>query len=144
MNGDVAKQEPEKILFCEYFMENCIFCKIVKGEIPCTKIYEDRDFLAFLDINPLGPGHTQIIPKKHYRWVWDLPAEAGVPGNIGEYFAVAQKIALAQKKAFGADIVRSQVYGEEIAHAHIWVWPEIVGNTEDLEGNAEKIIAAIP
>jgi histidine triad (HIT) family protein len=117
-------------------MENCIFCKIVKGEISCTKVYEDENFLAFLDIHPIGPGHVQVIPKKHYRWVWDVP-------NVGEYFEIVRKIALAQKKAFNADIVRSQVYGEEIYHAHIWVWPETVGNEKDLKGNAEKIISAI-
>jgi len=117
-------------------MDNCIFCKIVKKEIPCAKIYEDKNFLAFLDINPIGPGHTQIIPKKHYRWVWDVP-------NAGEFFEVAKKIALAQKKAFGADIVRSQVYGQEISHAHIWVWPETTDNKKDLKGNAAKIISAL-
>lgn len=122
---------------------DCIFCKIVKKEIPANVVYEDENFLAFLDIRPLGPGHTQIIPKKHYRWVWDLPAQASVPGNIGEYFGVAQKIALAQKKAFNADIVRSQVYGEEITHAHIWVWPEVVGDEKNLIENAEKIIEAL-
>ena len=117
-------------------MENCIFCKIVKGEIPSVKIYEDENFLAFLDIHPVGRGHTQVIPKKHYRWVWDVP-------NAGEYFEVAKKIALAQKKAFGIEMIRSQVYGEEVAHAHIWVWPEITGGEKNLEENAKKIIEAL-
>ena len=126
-----------------YMEHDCVFCKIVKKEIPATVVYEDDNFLAFLDIRPVAPGHTQIIPKKHYRWVWDLPAQAGVPGNIGDYFAVVQKLALAQKKGFNADIIRSQVYGEEIAHAHIWVWPETVGDEKDIKGNAEKIISAI-
>jgi len=117
-------------------MENCIFCKIVKKEILAEIVYEDENFLAFLDIKPMGPGHTQIIPKKHYRWVWDVP-------NIGEFFEVAKKIALAQKKAFKADLVRSQIYGEEIAHAHIWVWPEVVGDEKNLKENAEKIIQAL-
>jgi len=62
---------------------NCIFCKIVKGEIPAYKIYEDENFLAFLDINPQSPGHTQVIPKRHYRWVWDIP-------NVGAYFEVVK------------------------------------------------------
>ncbi|MDP9249506.1 MAG: HIT domain-containing protein [bacterium] len=123
--------------------QECIFCKIVKGEIPAIKVYEDENFLAFLDIRPMGPGHTQVIPKKHYRFVWDLPAQAGVPGNTGEYFQVVQKIALAQKKAFNADMVRSQIYGEEVPHAHIWVWPETVGDAKNLTGNAEKIIQAL-
>ena len=84
----------------------------------------------------MSPGHTQIIPKKHYRWVWDVP-------NIGEYFEVAKKIALAQKKVFDADLIRSQVYGEEIPHAHIWVWPEVAGDKENLKENAQKITQAL-
>ncbi|OGI95568.1 hypothetical protein A2917_03385 [Candidatus Nomurabacteria bacterium RIFCSPLOWO2_01_FULL_42_17] len=117
-------------------MNDCIFCKIVKKEIPAEIVYEDENFLAFLDIHPKAAGHTQIIPKQHYRWVWDVP-------NVGEYFEVAKKIALAQKKAFNAEIVRSQIYGEEIPHAHIWVWPEITGNEKDLKGNAQKITQAL-
>lgn len=123
--------------------KNCIFCKIVKNIITSTKVYEDENFLAFLDINPLGPGHTQVIPKKHYRYVWDTPIDKETAGNIGEYFTVVSKIAAAQKKAFNADFVRSQVYGEEVSHAHIWVWPEVPGNEKDLEGNAKKIIEAL-
>src|SRR3954469_23262626 len=110
------------ILAYNYHMEHdCIFCKIIKGEIPATKVYEDNNFVAFLDIRPIAPGHVQVIPKTHFRWVWEVP-------NAGEYFEVARKIALAQKKAFNADIVRSQIYGEEIHHAHIWIWPETVGD----------------
>ena len=115
-------------------MEDCLFCKIVNKEIPARIVYEDDNFLAFLDINPRAPGHTQIIPKKHYRWVWDVP-------NIGEYFEVVQKIAKAQQKAFGVEMIRSQVFGDEVFHAHVWVWPGEVA-TEDLkdfEGNATKI-----
>ncbi|MFA6520182.1 MAG: HIT domain-containing protein [Candidatus Paceibacterota bacterium] len=115
---------------------DCIFCKIINKEIPATIVYEDQNFLAFLDIRPIAPGQTQVIPKKHYRWVWDVP-------NLGEYFEVVRKIALAQKKAFNADIIRSQVYGEEISHAHVWVWPETVGDEKDLKTNAEKIIASL-
>ena len=135
---------------------NCIFCKIVNGEIPSYKVYEDDNFLAFLDINPLGPGHVQVIPKKHYRWVWDLPSDGeptSAEATAGKYFEVVRKIALAQKKAFDADIVRSQIYGEDVSHAHIWVWPEIDGNPpsqsfggaskKDFEGNAEKIRQAL-
>ena len=124
-------------------MAGCIFCKLVKKEIPAEIVYEDENFLAFLDIKPMGPGHTQVIPKKHYRWVWDLPTQTDVPGNIGEYFNVVQKIALAQKKAFNADIVRSQIYGEEIPHAHIWVWPEIAGDIKNFKENAKRITKAL-
>ncbi len=114
--------------------ENCIFCKIVGGEIPAHKVYEDKNFLAFLSIDPVSPGHTLVIPKKHYRWVWDVP-------NIGEYFEVARRVALAQKEAFGTDFVLSKIIGEDVPHAHIWVYPndKVEGDKKDFVGNAEKI-----
>ena len=123
---------------------NCIFCKIVRGEIPAYKVYEDDDFLAFLDINPRSPGHTQIIPRKHFRWVWDIPAaaeaKAGEP-KIGELFEVVKKVALAQQKAFNTDFILSKIIGDEVEHAHIWVFPDpkISGNPKDFADNAEKI-----
>ncbi len=119
-------------------MDNCIFCKIVKGEIPAHKVYEDGDFLAFLDIHPQSPGHVQVIPKTHYRWVWDIP-------NAGAYFEVAQKIARAQQKAFNTDWILSKTIGDEVPHAHLWVFPndKTGGDRNDFEGNAEKIRAAL-
>lgn len=116
-------------------MNNCIFCKIVKGEIPSYKVYEDDKFLAFLDIHPQSPGHTQVIPKDHHRWVWDVP-------NAGEYFEVVKKIALAQQKAFNTDWILSKIVGDEVEHAHIWVFPskEDSGDKMDFEGNLEKIV----
>jgi len=117
-------------------MDNCIFCKIIAGEIPAHKVYEDDDFLAFLDIKPLSPGHTLVIPKTHYRWVWDVP-------NAGAYFEVVKKIALAQKKAFNTDFVLSKIVGEDVPHAHIWVYPnkDVQGNAKDFPKNLEKIKA---
>lgn len=115
---------------------NCIFCKIVRKEIKAFIVYEDKDFLAFLDINPQAPGHTQVIPKKHYRWVWDLPENL-----IGKYFKVAHKIALAQQKAFNTDFILSKIIGDEVPHAHIWIFPndKVAGDKKDFAGNAEKI-----
>lgn len=120
---------------------NCIFCKIASGEIPAHKVYEDENFLAFLDIHPQSPGHTQVIPKKHYRWVWDLPTAGRGQESIGEYFEVVQKIAKAQQKAFDTDWVLSKIIGDEVPHAHIWVFPNdrIPGNKMDFAANAEKI-----
>jgi len=120
-------------------MENCIFCKIVSGEIPTHKVYEDENFLAFLDVHPQSPGHVQVIPKQHYRWVWDVP-------NVGAYFEVVRKIALAQQKAFGTDWILSRIIGDEVSHAHIWVFPsnEAQGDKNDLEINAKKIREALP
>ncbi|HRH22649.1 MAG TPA: HIT domain-containing protein [Candidatus Paceibacterota bacterium] len=113
---------------------DCIFCKIIKGEVPSHKVYEDAEFLAFLDRDPLSPGHTLVIPKQHYRWVWDVP-------QAGKYFEVAQKIALAQKKAFQTDFVLSKIVGEEVPHAHIWIYPDrdVAGDKKDFVTNAEKI-----
>ena len=115
-------------------MESCIFCKIVSGEIPATKIYEDEKYLAFLDIHPQTPGHAQVIPKAHYRWVWDVP-------NVGEYFELVRKIARAQQKAFGTEWILSRIIGDEVPHAHIWVFPgnDAKGDKNAFEENAEKI-----
>jgi histidine triad (HIT) family protein len=120
-------------------MDSCIFCKIVAGEIPAEKVYETPDFLAFLDIRPLSPGHTLIIPKKHHRWVWDVD-------DAGAYFDAARVVAHAQRKAFGTEAIHSKVVGEEVPHAHIWVYPDPAtaqGDKSDLVGNANRIRAAI-
>ncbi len=115
-------------------MNDCIFCKIIKGDIPCHKVYEDDEFLAFLDIRPWGPGHTLVVPKTHYTWVWDYP-------RAGAYFELAQKIALAQRKAFGTEFVIAKIFGEEVPHAHIQVYPSesVKGDKTDFVGNSEKI-----
>ncbi|HEX8994206.1 MAG TPA: HIT domain-containing protein [Candidatus Paceibacterota bacterium] len=120
--------------------DDCIFCKIVAKEIPAHIVYEDAGFLAFLDIRPLSPGHTLVIPKDHYRWVWDVP-------QIGAYFEAVRKVALALQKAFGsADEVHSKVIGEEVPHAHVWLYPapgKAAGDKHDFETNAQKIREAI-
>jgi len=117
---------------------SCIFCKIVSKEIPADVVYEDDHFLAFLDIRPQSPGHTLVIPKEHYRWVWDVP-------DLPAYFAVVAKIAKAQKKAFNQERILSKIIGEEVPHAHIWVFPdpETMGDKMDFEGNKEKLIGAL-
>jgi len=116
-------------------MNTCIFCKIVSKEIPAYVVYEDANFLAFLDIHPQSPGHVQVIPKKHYRWVWDVP-------QTGAYFEVVTKIAQAQRKAFNTDWILSKTVGDEVEHAHIWVFPnsKVNGDRNDFETNTKKII----
>ena len=117
-------------------MESCIFCKIIKREIFSHIVYEDNDFIVFMDIHPISPGHTLVIPKEHYRWVWDVP-------NTKDYFEVTKKIALAQRKAFNTDAISIKIVGEEIHHAHIWVFPNpetVKGEKSDFEGNKKKII----
>lgn len=115
-------------------MENCIFCKIVKREIPCYKVYEDDQFLAFLDINPKSPGHTLVIPKTHYQWTYDVP-------NFGQFWEVAKKIALAQIEALSCDYVTFMTLGIEVPHAHIHVVPHYSKqpNISDLQQIAQKI-----
>lgn len=98
-------------------MDDCIFCKIVKGEIPYHKIYEDDKFLAFLDINPVSLGHTLLIPKQHYRWVVDVP-------EFGEYWQVAQNIAQNIKNSdLKPDFISFLTVGVDVPHAHIHIIP---------------------
>lgn len=105
-------------------MENCVFCQIVKGKIPCYKVYEDENFLGFLDIRPLNPGNSILIPKKHYRWTYDVP-------NFGEYWEAAKKIALAILRAVKADSINFYTIGEEVFHAHIRIIPRFPNDGHD-------------
>ena len=98
-------------------METCIFCKIVKGEIPSYKIYEDDNFLAFMDVFPRAKGHALVIPKKHYRWVYEVP-------NFAEYWQAAQKVAEKVQKSLNAEFISFLTMGEEVPHAHIHMLPQ--------------------
>jgi histidine triad (HIT) family protein len=104
----------EKSKISKHASQACIFCKIVAGEIPCYKVFEDSEFLAFLDITPKKEGHTLVIPKKHYRWVFDIQEN---------YSDACNKVANAIKKAFNTNWVVSFVMGEEVPHAHIHLVP---------------------
>lgn len=117
-------------------MNDCVFCKIIKKEIPAHVVYEDSDFLAFLTIHPDSAGQTLVIPKEHHRWVWDV-------ADLGAYFGIARKIARAQQKAFDQEAIWIEVKGDEVPHAHVSVLPhpKTKGEKMDFEGNAEKIIA---
>lgn len=104
-------------------MSDCIFCKIVKGEIPCFKIYEDESVLAFLDIFPANVGHTLIIPKKHRRDLFDIEEK-----EIERVGVVAKKVALKYKKELNMDncnIIHStgQYSGQEVFHFHMHLVP---------------------
>jgi len=119
--------------------EKSVFKKIIDGEIPAHKVYEDDDFLAFLDIFPNAPGHTLIIPKKEVRWVWDVE-------KYEEYWKLARKISFALRRAFDTDWIISKVVGDEVPHAHIHLIPGGLkkdGSEKDFEGNAEKIRRAL-
>ena len=99
-------------------MSNCIFCKIVKKEIPCHKIYEDEKFLAFLDIKPIDDGHLLIIPKEHIVWMQDASDE-----TISEIFKLTKKLMLALRNGLSCDYVQLGVVGNEVPHFHIHLMP---------------------
>lgn len=97
-------------------MNNCIFCKIVSEKLPCYKVYEDDEFLAFLDIYPRVLGHTLVIPKKHYRWVYEVE-------NFERYWGVVLKITNSMKKKLNPYFITYVTHGLEVPHAHIHIMP---------------------
>ncbi len=103
--------------------DDCIFCKIIKGEIPATKIYEDANTLAFLDIAPVNIGHALIIPKEHYKDIHETPDEIA-----GHLMKVSKNLASAIKRAVEADGINIAMNndasaGQVIFHTHIHVIP---------------------
>ncbi len=97
-------------------MNDCVFCQIIKGKLPSYKVYEDKDFLGFLDIYPFNPGHILVIPKKHLRWVWQVE-------NAEEYWSIANKLALRVIKNLKPKTIFFVTAGYEIIHAHIHIVP---------------------
>jgi histidine triad (HIT) family protein len=102
---------------------DCIFCKIVAKEIPAEIVYEDADFLAFMDINPVHPGHVLVIPKTHYIWMQEAPDEI-----VGKIFILSKKIMLSLKISYRADYVKVGVVGNEVPHFHIHLIPRHLHN----------------
>ena len=99
-------------------MEESIFTKIIKGEIPSHKIYENERVFAFLDIHPVQPGHTLVIPKEQVEFVWDM--------NDDDYAAVmdaARAIALRMREVLGVKYVGEQIIGVDVPHAHVQLIP---------------------
>lgn len=98
-------------------MEDCIFCKIVTGEIPCYKIYEDELTLAFLDISPITEGFTLVIPKKHSPYLWDIDDE-----DYAALMSTVQKVGRRIRDIFQPRRVGLQVEGLDVQHAHVKVF----------------------
>lgn len=133
---------------------NNIFAKILKGEIPSVKLYEDDDTLAFMDVMPQAPGHLLVIPKRGSRNILDAD-----PTVLAKLIPVVQKMAVAAKEAFEADGVfvaqfNEPAAGQTVYHLHFHVIPRHdglplkphSGKMEDidvLKANAEKIRAAL-
>jgi histidine triad (HIT) family protein len=99
-------------------MLDSIFTKIVKGEIPAHKVYEDDLTLAFLDIHPVQPGHTLIIPKEQVEFVWDLS-----DSDYKAVMATAKRVALRLRTVLGVKCVGVLVMGVDVPHAHVQLIP---------------------
>ena len=104
-------------------MNNCVFCEIVKLETPSQRVYEDDEYIAFLDINPINFGHTLVVPKAHYENVLDVPPEV-----IAGMIKIAKKVAPAVVEAMRADgfnigINNGRAAGQLVDHVHIHVIP---------------------
>lgn len=95
-----------------------IFSKIVAGDIPCHRVAENASFLAFLDIMPLAPGHTLVIPKVEVDRIWDLE-----PALLGDLHVFSQKVALAMEDVMPCQRVGQAVIGLEVPHAHVHLIP---------------------
>lgn len=127
--------------------ENCVFCKIIKGGIPAAKVWENEEFLAFLSIAPINPGHTLAIPKKHVDYIFDLDEE-----TLGKLLVVSKPVAQAIKQAFSPKTgkVGIMVAGGEVAHVHLHLIPmdterdltfdrQKSASLEEIQQNSEKI-----
>lgn len=99
-------------------MNDSIFTKIIRGDIPSHKIYEDEHVFAFLDINPLAEGHTLVIPKRQVEFVWDLDDE-----TYTHLLAATKKIARHLRDTSEAAYVSQQIVGVDVPHAHIHLIP---------------------
>jgi len=112
-------------------MEDCLFCKIIKGEIPSYKIWEDENFFAFLDINPINPGHTILVPRKHLDYIFDLEEPL-----YSEIFRTVKKLSKPLKRVTGAERIALAIEGFVVPHIHIHLIP--VNKVNDLDPNRAK------
>ncbi|OGG53369.1 HIT family hydrolase [Candidatus Kaiserbacteria bacterium RIFCSPHIGHO2_01_FULL_53_29] len=131
-------------------MSDCLFCKIIRGEIPSFKVYEDEKTLAFLDISPVNPGHTLVIPKNHSKNIFDISEEDWV--SVGK---AVRTLASAVEKAVGADGININMNnrpdaGQLVDHTHVHLIPRKKGDGLKLwpqkpypEGEAESIVEKI-
>lgn len=127
-------------------MNDCIFCKIIKGEIPSTKIYEDDKFFGFMDIYPVAKGHALLIPKNHIEWMQDCDDD-----TITQSFVITKKLMNSMKAGLNCDFVQLGVVGEDVPHFHIHIiprynndnmlrWPTVAYNNQnEMEDYANKI-----
>lgn len=136
-------------------MDECIFCKIVKGEIPSKKVHETENVLSFLDVNPRAPGHSLVIPKKHVKNLLELDDK-----TTENLLKVTQKVERALKESLNPDaftlgINDGEAAGQEVPHLHLNIIPRFEGDggraihsvvdnppEEDLEEIKDRILKA--
>ena len=116
---------------------DCIFCKIVRGEISSSKVYEDENFLAFLDIHPVRPGHTLVIPKQHYDDLLTTP-----PSVVSDLYQIVQKISAGVVKGVGAEgfnlgLNNGRAAGQIIFHTHVHIIPRVAKDGLEMWGQHE-------
>ncbi|MFA6077923.1 MAG: HIT family protein [Candidatus Paceibacterota bacterium] len=130
--------------------KNCLFCKIIAGEIPAEKVYEDEHSLAFLDINPINIGHTLLIPKKHTQNIFDTPSET--LQNIVSALKIVSSAVKNGVNADGLNIINNNggPAGQLVYHLHLHLVPRFTGdgfthwhgknyNEGEMSATAEKI-----
>jgi len=131
--------------------DDCLFCKMVAGQIPVTKVYEDETVLAFLDIGPISDGHTLVIPKQHFEILHDCPSEL-----LGQFFSRIGRIAGAVAAAMSSDgynllCNNGRAAGQHIEHLHFHIIPRNTGDrlfshwpsVEYEDGKIEEVAGAI-
>lgn len=111
---------------------DCLFCKIVAGEIPAEKVYEDADTLAFLDIKPVNPGHTLVIPKEHYENIFEAPTDAWA-----KVMETVKKVAHAIQAGLPTNDLNlamnnGKYSGQVVFHAHVHIMPRHEGDGYEL------------
>lgn len=115
-------------------MDDCIFCKIIKGDIPCKKIYEDENVLAFMDINPKAKGHTLVVPKNHSEGIYDIDEK-----DLENTIKVVKKLATEineKLKPDGMNIRQNngELAGQSVFHLHFHIVPKYAVEEEyDIE-----------
>ncbi len=119
-------------------MKDCLFCKIIKGEIPSTKIYEDENSFAFLDINPVSIGHTLLIPKKHSRNLFDTEDK-----TLAILSPILKKLSIAIKKATKSDginigINNEPTAGQVVFHLHMHIIPRYKNDNIKMWGGKKE------
>jgi len=112
-------------------INDSIFTKIIKGEIPSHKIYEDDDVLAFLDIHPVTKGHVLVIPKKQVEFVWDLDEETYLKLVIA-----TKKVALHLRRTLNVPYIAERIIGVDVPHAHIQLIP--FTNASELQNEPDQ------